>query len=130
MNLYSRMNELANKGERLDQAALLKTVRIDSRSFDLTLEEGDKWLSKIFLAIPTATQRIDRERIAVQRTGTAEVVLDGGFYQLKAHHGMNDILLSLYDENPNGNRVTGRYDLIKILNRFRIEVSSLVDDRK
>jgi hypothetical protein len=102
----------------------MKSVRIESVTYDLTLAEGDKWLAELFAAIPKTVQQINRERVENEKSDSVSLILDGGFYYFSAIHGLNKIDLNLYDENPNKTEVTGFYNLTKTLNRFRVDMSS------
>jgi hypothetical protein len=123
-NLYAALSELLRGNSSISVETLMKTVRIETLNYDLTLAEGDKWLAELFAAIPKTVQQINRERVENEKSDSVSLILDGGFYYFSAIHGLNEIDLKLYDENPNKTEVTGFYNLTKTLNRFRVDMSN------
>lgn len=123
VNLYAAINELIKKKEAVSVEALLETVKIESVDYDLTLAEGDKWFEDLFVAIPATMRQINNERVKSLTSNSVLLILDGGFYDFSASHGLDKIRLELYDENPHKSNITGSYDLTRIVNLLRIDIS-------
>lgn len=120
-NIYGKLMERSRKNEAISAEAIRKAVKIETFVQDLAPDDGERWVSEFFLAMPETVREINRERIEEQKSGSVSVVLDGGFYQVSATHGMNRLTYCFYDENPHTAQVTGAYNLTRLSNRFRID---------
>jgi hypothetical protein len=53
------------------------------------------------------------------------LTLDGTFYDVWYVQGLNNLQLSVYDEEAEANAVSGRFDLVRGLNFLRLQIRSM-----
>lgn len=124
-NIYSKLNALKLKNGNENVEELARSIEVRKRSISASPGQVKQWHADFVESLRESLLAFQKRSEAFAKTGSISVALDGTFYDVWYGQGINEMSLSLYDEEVSDQKVTGELKTVQWMNAVRLELAKL-----